>query len=392
MTQGVARIASAVVSVTAKVVRSRSEFQQLGPEWTALFTRAGCSSVFLSFEWMAAWWDQWSRGRNLFVVAVRSSAGELVALAPLSIEQVSLWGVRQRRLCFLADRWVGSDYLGVLVRPDLEAAAIQSVVATIDAHRGEWDYLELSDADDLCPAFSLLRERLRGLGLVESCGLACICPYAPLPASFDEYLAGLSSNLRYNFRRRNRGLTRQGPTELVEWTTGPGLKAAFEELVRLHRMRFEQRGQESTFLNPKVQAFHAIVLESLARRNWVRLYLLRVGGEAVAALYGFSLGDRFLFYQSGMNPAWSGASVGLVLMGRTIERAIETGHKEYDFLQGDEEYKLQWTRRAHHTVTAFFADGRIRGLWARVVHSVKRRAAEAKRALRGGEAPTRRPS
>ena len=68
------------------------------------------------------------------------------------------------------------------------------------------------------------------------------------------------------------------------------------------------------------------------------MYVIQACGAAVAALYGFSIGKKFLFYQSGMDPAWSRLSVGLGMMGWTIAEAIRNGHKEFDFVRGDEPY------------------------------------------------------
>jgi len=102
-----------------------------------------------------------------------------------------------------------------------------------------------------------------------------------------------------------------------------------------------------------------------------RLFLLQVGGKAVGALYGFSVGKTFSFYQMGMDPAWQRLSVGPVMMGCTIEEAIRTGHGRFDFLCGDETYKFQWAQDSRRAATHCFFDHRPRSqcawpeVWAR---------------------------
>ena len=43
-------------SATADLIRSPREFAGLAEEWRELFASSGCDNVFLSYEWMSAWW------------------------------------------------------------------------------------------------------------------------------------------------------------------------------------------------------------------------------------------------------------------------------------------------------------------------------------------------
>lgn len=351
--------------LTATYVQRDAELLRLGPDWTALFDRIGCRNVFLSFEWMARWWAHWGQGRRLFVVTVRDEAWRLIGVAPLCVTP-SAGEIGPNRLGFLANECVGSDYLDVLVAPDDETSVAAAIAGLVVRHRREWDYVDLSDGNADSIVCAELRRQLRGLGMRESVVRASVCPYTLLPDTFEAYLAELGPNLRYNFRRRLRALEREGPVDLVATSGGIELERGFSELVRLHGLRFNQQRRNSSFLDPGVQAFHADVLPRLAARGWTRLYLLTVRGDPVAALYGFSIGRTFRFYQSGMDPSWSRLSVGLVTMGRAIQEAIRSGHEEFDFLRGDEPYKFQWASSARHTVTSRLFDRRFKSRWALV--------------------------
>jgi CelD/BcsL family acetyltransferase involved in cellulose biosynthesis len=74
----------------------------------------------------------------------------------------------------------------------------------------------------------------------------------------------------------------------------------------------------------------------------------------VAALYGFSVGRTFQFYQCGMHPGWVRFGLGQVLIGNAIEQSIATGHVTFDFLRGDESYKTRWADCAHENTTLRF--------------------------------------
>ena len=78
---------------------------------------------------------------------------------------------------------------------------------------------------------------------------------------------------------------------------------------------------------------------------------MKVGGQAVASVYGILHRDTFIYFQSGYDPEWRNRSVGLVLVGETFKDAIEAGLTEYDFLRGTETYKSDWTTKQRRTVS-----------------------------------------
>src|SRR6185503_5081291 len=94
-------------------------------------------------------------------------------------------------------------------------------------------------------------------------------------------------------------------------------------------------------------------------RGAARLGILSIGGEPVAAAYGFKHRGRFAYYQAGLLPAWRRRSAGTVVMVELMRHAAGEGVRELDFLRGDETYKAIWatTARATVAVTARRATG-----------------------------------
>ncbi len=336
-------------------IASSAAFARLGAEWSGLFQRANQDNVFLTFEWMSTWWKHFGKGQ-LAVIAVRDETGRLVAVAPFYIAR-SLAGVGARRLGFLADEHVGSDYLNILADPAFEDLAVHEIVRTLFAHQRLWDYIELRDTAEspLAAAFSV---RLESRGLCASHATRRVCHYIPLPPTFEKFLAGLSTSLRCNYKRRWRILQREHQAECLTVSSAAGIERHFPSLIALHRMRFEQRSEESAFLAPGVPEFHAEAMRALASQGMARLILLQAGGETVSAIYGFSVGKTFQFYQCGMHTGWMRQGVGQVLIGHAIEQALTAGHTTFDFLRGDESYKTQWAEQWREIVTLRFFDHR----------------------------------
>ena len=73
------------------------------------------------------------------------------------------------------------------------------------------------------------------------------------------------------------------------------------------------------------------------------------------------------FYQSGRDPRWEDQSLGVVLMATMIRRAIERGYRWFDFLRGDEAYKLQWTASQRVTGQLVAFRPSWRGRWLRAL-------------------------
>lgn len=376
------------MTIRADILTTPAAVHAIESEWASLLVRSGCRHPFLSAEWVTAWLTRFGANRTLFVVAVRDDQSRLVGLAPLSVEPTRIAGIPVKRLCFIADRWVGSDYLSILVDKDQSNVVVDAIASALAGRREAWDYIDLADTDPDTPALHRLQEALAPAVASARSSQASPCPYAPLPPAFDTYFAALGSNLRGKLRRLGRRLAERGTVEWNEYTSGPELETAYRDLVRLHRLRFTDRGDTSAFLYPPAQEFHTVVLPALAAQGWVRLFVLRVNGTAIAALLGYQVADKFLFYQAGMDPAWSELRPGQLLMSHTIERAIVLGCVEYDFLRGSEDYKKMWASETRFTMRLTLYGYGWKASFARLAHDAVRRGKELKRQLEERPAKT----
>ena len=160
-----------------------------------------------------------------------------------------------------------------------------------------------------------------------------------LPASWDEYLASLTPTRRQTIRRKERNLYRRHTVVVTDY--GPDrLAEGWKWLKELHARRWDGTG---VFQNPRLERMHLAFAERLAEASALWLVTLDLDGLPAAAWYGFAMDDTVFFYQGGWDPRLERDSVGAVLMGMMIRRAIERGYRVFDFLRGDEPYKLTWT-------------------------------------------------
>jgi CelD/BcsL family acetyltransferase involved in cellulose biosynthesis len=283
-------------------------------DWENLAERSG--NVFATPEWTKLWWAHFSGGDPL-VAMCRDETGAPVAIVSLELRLRSPLRVA---------RFAGhgaADQLG-------------PVAAAGDGRGGE-ALAMLRDRFDL-----LLAERLPGTGWEERLsGRSLLREASPVVAvpdgGWDEYLAGRSSNLRSQVRRKERKLLRDHGLDYRLCDDPARLDADMGTLVDLHAARWGRGATQA--LRPERAAFHLEFARVALERGWLRLWMAEVGGRAVAAWYGFRYGDAEWYYQSGRDPAWERASVGLVLLAHTIREAMNDGVREYKLLRGGEAYK-----------------------------------------------------
>jgi len=352
-------------------VATEAALLDLRDEWTALLARTARAELPLTWEWMHTWWTVFGdESRQLLVLAVRDGA-RLVGLAPLQLHTVVLraWLPAVRRLELLATGEpdadaICSDHLGVLAERGREReVARQLVVYLRDELAGAWDEVHLDALDGDALGTAEMESALRDAGLAPTRLRLDACPYLPLPASWEEVQNRLDTRTRGELRRGTRRLSEHGRPELRLVTAPAELPGAFDALVALHGRRRADKGTTGAFASPAFTAFHRRLLPLALRAGWLELRTLALGGRPAVARYNFRFAGRVLYYQGGMDAAAApGISLGLVMDAHCIRQAVEDGHREYDFLRGDEPYKRRWTGEARELVALRVESGRPRSV------------------------------
>ncbi len=236
-----------------------------------------------------------------------------------------------------------------------------------------------------CAALPAASALLDGEGWSVREAVTNICPYIPLAGkSWEDYLASLGAEHRYNFHRKWRRLNREYRVSFDHASTELECREAIDLTIELHGMRWRERGDSEAFRTPGLVAFHRKFTQAALRRGWLRLYVLRLNEKPAACLYGFQYSGKFYFYQSGFDPAYEKYSVGMINMGLGIQKAIEEGLSEYDMLHGDEAYKFHWTQHTREIGRVELYPPGTRGWLARSAVEFERASRRlARRAIAG---------
>ena len=166
--------------------------------------------------------------------------------------------------------------------------------------------------------------------------------------SFDQYLERVPSSFPATSEKRRQAFLRKGSGTIVITSAEHGMEPELQAYTLVY---------ESSWKVPEpFPHFLPGLIRLAARHGWLRLGVLRVGGEPAAAQLWFVVDGRALIYKVAYAERFNKLSVGSILTAALLDHVISTDRvREVDFLSGDDPYKAKWmfSRRDRHTLLAF---------------------------------------
>lgn len=311
-------------------VESADRLEAIDPQaWDALVAASRLRSPFLSWTWQRHWVAAFAADRRLDVRRVVDAEGGLVAVLPLyEVEP----GVLE-----LVGGAAVSDYLDLLARDGDEPEAWAALLQSRATERERWVLHAVPGAS---PTVRALPGLAASASLAATIELEERCPVLTLPSSWDAYLASLTGKHRHELTRKIRRFERDVPDgRVVAVHRADDVAARLDDFLALHRA---SRVGKAKFMDERMEAFFRAAIPALAAREGVRLWLLEAAGEPVASFICLEWDETVGLYNSGFAPARASLSPGLVLLSHVIRDAIARRRPRFDFLRGEERYKLEF--------------------------------------------------
>jgi CelD/BcsL family acetyltransferase involved in cellulose biosynthesis len=330
-------------------VTSVAGLDALRPDWERCLERSEGASIFVTFEWLRAWWAHYGAGRTLRIAIARRE-GRVTGILPLYVGTASLLpGLPARVLRLLGSGADTSpDYLGPVVETE-GAAETLAALCRAAARSPGWDAIELTDVLESSPFLPRMEEACGEAGMAPRRTPGSTILIARLPAAWPEYVATLSRDRAKNMRYVRRAWDKAG-ARFFTWAGDPPLDAVVDRLAELHRLRWEGRAEKHAFSSPSYIAFHRDVMHALAARGRLRLHCLAIGDALVAVYYCYAFGGEVSHFQSGFDPGRQNMSPGSAVMAFAIEQAIAEGARVFDMLKGEYPHKAIWANERRSTV------------------------------------------
>jgi CelD/BcsL family acetyltransferase involved in cellulose biosynthesis len=168
--------------------------------------------------------------------------------------------------------------------------------------------------------------------------------------SFEAWLASRESKLRSEARRRRRRLEEAGGK--VRWSTRATLREDLHTMLRLHRSRWEGRGQSSFTRNATGLIDHLLEIGHTGCRDGrLRVQIIELDDQPISAHVAVAAGGTIVSYNGGWDEDHKALSPPMLRVLATVEdgiarkdRYLSLGHGVQSFKQrfADENHPLAW--------------------------------------------------
>jgi alpha-maltose-1-phosphate synthase len=339
------RAGAATRSLSVEVLTSLDEAIAIEHEWDDLARRTRAQPFALP-ALALSWWRHLGKG-ELRIVTARSTAGELVGLAPFHERRVGGFGVV---------RPLGHG-MGAIASP--LAAPVKADVAglLIGALLGGGS--RAVHCSDLAQSEPALRSARRNPDLAVHATLHDECPVVDLVgAESAEALLGSSafSGVRKQLNRTDRDLAGRS-VEVHQATGRDEVLAAFAEVRSLYDRAEEERPR--LHLGRGVHGeFFGEALEALAERGQVALLVLRIDGAAAAFDVHVRNGRTAYAVLGRMHPDAASWSPGHLLLRSGIDWALASDVDRIDLQLGADQYKTSWSTSSYDTFEVVVSEPR----------------------------------
>jgi peptidoglycan/xylan/chitin deacetylase (PgdA/CDA1 family)/CelD/BcsL family acetyltransferase involved in cellulose biosynthesis len=327
------------MSVTVVEIREEREWRRLEPQWNELLRESAAATVFLTWQWVTAWWSAYGQSDELWILTAVDETGALRGIAPLRRHTVQRYGQSYRTIEFLGDGSNDSDYLDFIVARGFEEPVMGAFARILEEELKRGVILRLREMPSASPTYAFLARFARTHIWTE---YPVPCAVVRLPDAWDGYLKMLKPRFRTKVRSVLRHFEDRSDVRFGFCESTSEAKRLLPILFDLHTRRWNHDGQPGVFGWDRKRQFYSDLSPLLLERGWLRFSWLEWKGRILATQYGFVYDHTYLHLQEGYEPAAEHWNVGVALRAWTIREFLGQGVREYDFLAGVGRHKTDW--------------------------------------------------
>ena len=306
--------------IELELIENLARWREFVPEWRKLLDEVPPPTPFQTPEWLLTWWLHFGSGK--LQVLVFRSEGRAVGVLPFYLHY---WNAR-RQLTIIGSGL--SDYLDPVLDPQYSSAILDALRAYLEWN-SKWDVCDWQDLSAGTPLAALARA-----------GADTPCCALVLGASFEEFLAARPHGLRRNLRRYRDKAEAIGTVRFqVAETAEPLL---LDSLIDLHRARWRRSGEPGVIDLNGAADFIRAAATAMANARALRIFTIQFKDRVVAILLALRNHTTLFSYLSAFDPQYETFGFGRELLARAFEYAHENNYGYWNFLRGEEPYKMDW--------------------------------------------------
>jgi len=286
----------------------------------------GWRCLFVLPEWLKVWWAEFNSDAQLNILSVRYQE-DVIGLAPLQVKGDSAALIGGTNVC---------DHLDFIAAAGREGVFFDALLDHLDQQgikRLELGLLR-PDSTVLSNLVNVAEKR----GCEVSTSAEDISLEQELPATWEDYLSMMTGKQRHEVKRKLRRLYEAGDINFRVIEDAAELAEPMAIFFKLFKM---SSNEKAAFMTDQMYSFFQALASAMAGSQILKLYILELNGTPAASSMCFDFNDTLHLYNSGFDPRFRALSAGLMCKVLTIQDAVKSGRKKYDFLKGAETYKYR---------------------------------------------------
>ena len=314
------------------------DFKSMRGTWNNVLAKGRDKNIFLTWEWLFEWWGHFRDNKKLKILMIEDR-DEIIGIIPLLCSTY-------RTFPFSHDvvENIGlnlSDYGGIIYS-DPDDGQLKEMFSLIKYYLGN---NKLILRFDQIPGDSKFFNILQNPSFSQDSMFigeknTGFSPYILIQSSLDDHLKMLSTKFRENLRKGEKKIERKiGHIQFKKFSTIISLEKNLSDFWEMHQKKMNYQGVPCFSTTQK--GFLTEVAKKFAQNGWLNLSFLDISGKHASGVLGFEYYGKYYYYQTAFDPDYSN-SVGNIHILYILKDLIGRGLKEFDFLRGEEAYKLRW--------------------------------------------------
>jgi len=326
-------------------IKSYKHLEVYEQDWKKIIEDNENTNPFIEYEFVYNWWKILGSQENIEILAVQDH-NRIIAFFPLQFKK-KWFGYMANFLALGV-----ANYMDIIVKKsDTSRAIMFALDELIRSKKSIVFYLHgLLESTNTPYAISQYLNA-RNMKVRH---FSIVTPFINLEnLNLDDYMK--SRKKLHGMDRRDKRLRALGDVSLQVLDA-----TEMDEIVRLHRRRWEKKNDTSGFSTESKQKFFSYLAELSSENFSVRLTTLQLQDEKIAFTYGFTCRTRYLGYVLGHDSDFDCYGPGRLLIKEKVSQLKTDGFQKLDMSIGYEPYKMEWNTDVDYTRKSIFSTNTIR--------------------------------
>jgi hypothetical protein len=342
---------------TVKIINNIEQAMLLEKKWRAL-TEGDPTNVnsqhnnalqcFMSWEWLS----QWLRTYQDYIAELKIISvlynDETIAIAPFYISTSKIFGINKNTLSFIATNEpeyceVASEFIDIAYSTKHKQKITELLTAQLtkltsitqysfkDLHKNSLMYLI---CQKLKPQMLAYKEQTSGYQFVTNTN------------NHPQYSASFLKKKKRIINKYNKICDTKNCQFIIANNKTDALKL-YEQLVKLHQKRWQQKNKPGVFSNTYFYQFHKNLIEQSFDKKMIILSAIKIGNQMISVNYSITWQNILYFYQSGIDEIFKpNISPGLLNHLLLINYCEKKNIKQYNLLKSSkaDDYKSKFSQ------------------------------------------------